>query len=473
MSGSYRLFGAETSAYSTKMRSYLRYKGVVFDWLPRTQDTEDELRALSRFSTLPVLVTASGFAVHDTTPMMEALEADTPEPSATPADPALAFLACVLEEYADAWLAKAAYHYRWTRKKDQRLAAARAIEDYYTREAPADRKGAEDAAIARMLDQMRSIGLEGEFGATVEKSFKRFVKLLDDHLRKHLCIFGGRPSIADFAIAGQLIQMMKDPTPAKIIEKDGEFVAKWCEFLADAKPSGPFAAFEDLKDTLAPIFASELVAGFLPWAAENLESSLAGKESFEITLGKDAFTLTPLRSAARSFRELRRKFVSGQEIETLKAFTDETGATVYLQRPPRVEGARPEREPRRDHRRETQAPDGDAASGVEAEAAEGAIPQEPREDGEGGARRKRRRRRRGGRGGAREDGASAGPVDESGVDGFADGEGDDGEDDEDRDVQVAAASDPVAEEIVPDAASSEESADSDVADATGDDEDAA
>src|SRR5262247_2278475 len=125
---SYRLFGAETSAYSTKMRSYLAYKGVAFDWLPRTKAREEELKSFSRFPTLPVLVTALGFAVHDTTPMMEALEADSPEPSATPADPSLAFLACVLEEYADTWLAKAGYHYRWTRKKDQRLAAARSIE---------------------------------------------------------------------------------------------------------------------------------------------------------------------------------------------------------------------------------------------------------------------------------------------------------------------------------------------------------
>src|SRR5262245_2245642 len=217
---SYRLFGAETSAYSTKMRSYLTYKAVPFDWVPRTQDNDAELKSLSRFPTLPVLVTSSGFAVHDTTPMMEALEADSPEPSATPADATTAFLACVLEEYADVWLAKAAYHYRWTRKKDQRAAAARAIDDYYPREAPEDRKAAEDAAIETMLGQMKAMGLEGEIGGAIEKSFKRLVKLLDDHLRKHLFIFGGRPSIADFAIAGQLIQMMKDPTPAKIIEKD-------------------------------------------------------------------------------------------------------------------------------------------------------------------------------------------------------------------------------------------------------------
>jgi len=333
MTATYRLFGAETSAYSTKMRSYLAYKGVAYDWMPRNQENEEQLKTLSRFPTLPVLVTASGFAVHDTTPMMEALEADSPEPSALPADAALAFLVGVLEEYADSWLSKTVYHYRWTRKKDQRLAAQRVVDEYYTQGAPEDRKAIEDRAIVRMLDQLRAVGLEGDFGAALEKSFKRFIKLLDDHLKKHLCLFGGRPSVADFAISGQLIQMMKDPTPAKIIEKDGEFVAKWCEFMAAPTATGPFAALEDLRETLLPIFSEELAAGFLPWAAENLENSLSGNDTFEITIGKDQYTLAPLRSSARSFRELRRKFVGAQEIETLRAFTDEAGVTLPLMRP--------------------------------------------------------------------------------------------------------------------------------------------
>ncbi|MEY4785610.1 MAG: hypothetical protein RIR41_3545, partial [Pseudomonadota bacterium] len=288
---SYRLFGAETSAYSTKMRAFLKYKGVPFDWTPRTQESEDELKRVARFPTLPILVTSSGFAVHDTTPMMEALEADSPEPSATPADPALGFLACVLEEYADAWLAKTVFHYRWTRKKDQRLAAARAIDDYYVTTPPENRKAAEDLALETMTGQLKTMQLDGELGDVLEKSFKRFVKLLEEHLRKHLFIFGERPSVADFAIAGQLIQMMKDPTPAKIIEKDGEFVAKWCEFMSAPTASGPFAALEDLKETLAPIFQDDLALFFLPWAAENLESSLAGAETFTVTLGKEAVTL--------------------------------------------------------------------------------------------------------------------------------------------------------------------------------------
>jgi len=408
---SYRLFGAETSAYSTKMRSYLKYKSVPFDWVPRTEESEEELKRVSRFATLPVLVTASGFAVHDTTPLIEALEADSPEPSATPADPTIGFLACVLEEYADAWLAKTVFHYRWTRKKDQRLAAQRAIDDYYTVSPPADRKAAEDLAIETMGGQLKLMQLDGELGDVLEKSFKRFVKLLDEHLKKHLFLFGERPSIADFAIAGQLIQLMKDPTPAKIIEKDGEFVAKWCEFMAAPTASGPFAAFEDLKETLAPIFADDLGMFFLPWAAENLESSLAGAETFTVTLGKDAVALAPLRSAARSFRELRRKFVTGQTIEALKAFTDATETTIFLLRPQKVD-VRPAPVEESAEAADGEAAEADADAAVEADGeAAGAA-----EDGDG-RRRKRRRRRRGrGRGEGAAEGDTAEASDDAAED---------------------------------------------------------
>ena len=38
----YRLFGAETSPYSIKVRSFLRYKGVDFEWIGRSKATEEE-----------------------------------------------------------------------------------------------------------------------------------------------------------------------------------------------------------------------------------------------------------------------------------------------------------------------------------------------------------------------------------------------------------------------------------------------
>ncbi|MFZ4686450.1 MAG: hypothetical protein ACOYMK_12600, partial [Hyphomonadaceae bacterium] len=165
-------------------------------------------------------------------------------------------------------------------------------------------------------------------------------------------------------------------------------VAKWCEFMSAPTASGPFAALDDLKETLAPLFQDDLALFFLPWAAENLESSLAGAETFTVTLGKEAVTLTPLRSAARSFRELRRKFVAGQAIDTLKAFTDDTTTTIFLLRPQRVDiRPAPAAAPVADGE------DAARVAGADTSAQEDAAP-------ESGESRPRRRRRRGGKGAA-------------------------------------------------------------------------
>ena len=35
MAEGYRIIGAEMSPYSVKVRSYFRYKGIPFQWIPR------------------------------------------------------------------------------------------------------------------------------------------------------------------------------------------------------------------------------------------------------------------------------------------------------------------------------------------------------------------------------------------------------------------------------------------------------
>ncbi|ACT60664.1 glutathione S-transferase family protein [Hirschia baltica] len=335
MSASYRLFGAETSAFSIKLRSYMRYKGLEHEWLVRTSENEETLKEVARFATLPVLVTANGFAVHDTTPTIEALEADSPNPEAIPEDLSCAFLAAVLEDYADLWLSKAVMQYRWGRKKDQKEAAIRAFDEYFVSEKPENRKEMLQDSIERMMDMFPSMGLNKEMGGVVEKSFKRFVKLLNVHLEKHLFIFGGRPSIADFGLAAQLGQLLKDPTPAKIIEKEGPFVKAWCEFMDDPKPNGPFEPLADLTETLAPLFSKELAITFLPWAAANLEASLSRQEEVTVVLGKEAVTHAPLRSAARSFKDVRRKFSTRDDEEALMSFVEAVGVGEFLRRPER------------------------------------------------------------------------------------------------------------------------------------------
>ncbi len=335
MTAAFRLFGAETSAFSTKLRSYMRYKQLDHEWIARTAETEDAFRQSARFATLPVLVTAGGHAVHDSTLTIGALESDSPAPEIVPEDKTLAFFAVLLEDYADLWLSKAVIQYRWGRRKDQKDAAARALVEYYGEAIPDNRKELEKQSVERMTEGMPLMGLDKDMGGVVEKSFKRFIKLLNTHLEKHLYIFGGRPSLADFGIAAQISQMLKDPTPCKIIEKEAPFVKAWCEFMQDPKPGGPFETLDDVVDTLKPLFRKELVVAFLPWAAANLEAVMAREETLTVTLGKDEITHAPLKSAARSFKETRRQFSYADDTPGLVELLDELEAAQWLRRPER------------------------------------------------------------------------------------------------------------------------------------------
>ena len=84
----YRLFGAETSPYSLKVRAFLRYKGIAFEWVTRSRETETDFRALARHATVPLLVSPDRPVSQESTRMLFALESSHPEPSATPDDPA-------------------------------------------------------------------------------------------------------------------------------------------------------------------------------------------------------------------------------------------------------------------------------------------------------------------------------------------------------------------------------------------------
>ncbi len=120
----YRLFGSELSPYSVKVRSYFRYKGLAYEWLPRTPANQSEFQKYAKLPLVPLVVTPAndkgdGEGVQDSTPIIERFEAEHPgAPSTVPDDPALAFLSALIEEYADEWGNKWMFHYRWAYAPD-------------------------------------------------------------------------------------------------------------------------------------------------------------------------------------------------------------------------------------------------------------------------------------------------------------------------------------------------------------------
>ena len=147
----YRLFGAETSPYSLKVRSFLRYKGADFDWVMRSAATEEEFQKHAELPTLPLLIFPNGKSSQDSTNMIAQLEKDHDTPSAQPEDEACVAIALLLEDYADEWLNKAMFLNRWSQSPDKEAAATRVLEQLFSGRAPARKRDAQASVIKLSL----------------------------------------------------------------------------------------------------------------------------------------------------------------------------------------------------------------------------------------------------------------------------------------------------------------------------------
>ncbi|GAB5459271.1 MAG: glutathione S-transferase family protein [Henriciella sp.] len=326
----YRLFGAETSPYSVKVRSFLRYKGVDFEWVGRSASTEEEFSALAKVPTVPLLISPNRPANQDSTSIIATLENDFSEPSAVPDDPACAALALLLEDYADEWLNKVMFFHRWGQKPDREAAGERTMEQLLDGNLPRAKKKTRDQIIKRMRERLPLVGIEKKNEKFLKASFERFFTLLNAHLEKTLFLFGGRPSAADFALAGQIQQLMIDPTPSDWLQANAPFVVAWSEFMDAPKPGGPFKPLEELQETLLPLFKDELAVTYLPWALANMQAATDKADRAVLKLDGKPYEQVTQHYAARSFKSVIGALGNLKEAQGLKTFLEQAGISALL-----------------------------------------------------------------------------------------------------------------------------------------------
>ena len=324
----YQLFGAETSPYSLKVRAALRYKGIAFDWVARSVETEAAFRAIATVPTVPLLVAPDAPPSQESSAILARLDAAHPEPSMVPDDPACAALALLLEDYGDEWLNKAVFQERWSQSPDREAAAHRVLDQLYDGNPPGDRAEAERAIARRMADRLELVGAGGTNGDILRGSFHRFAERLNDHLKETLFIFGGRPSVADFAIAGQLQQLLSDPTPGEWLRDRAPFVTAWCEFMEAPAPGAPFMALNALEPTLSALLRDEIAYTYLPWAGANAESSARRRKKVTVEIDGEPYRQSTQRHAAKTFKSVRQALQAHDEAPGLAEFLEKAGITL-------------------------------------------------------------------------------------------------------------------------------------------------
>jgi glutathione S-transferase len=328
MTAPFRLYGAELSPYSVKVRSYLRFKGVEFEWMQRSATPQEEFTRHAKLPLVPLLVDADDNAMQDSTPIIEALERTFAEPSIIPDEPALAFAAALLEDYADEWLNKAMFHYRWTYPDDQESAARRIVEMLFaSAEAP---EGIEASVRTRMVGRLHHVGSSPETTLVIEGSFNRAVTLVEKLLGKKSYLFGGRPSLADFGLAAQFGQLLSDPTPGAILRAEAPKLVAWIERMQNPSVEGDFVSLAKVRAELVALLREEVAGAYLVWSAANAQA--VGDEGRMVTveIAGHSFMQKPQRYAAKALGELRSKRAAIED-DALAALLEEAGCAAVQQ----------------------------------------------------------------------------------------------------------------------------------------------
>ena len=255
----YRLFSAENSVFSAKVRAYLRFKeeqedlGEGFeDILVTPELISGLLVARSGSPALPQLEAPDGRWIQDSSAIIDHCEQVHRGSSVVPdagTRPRQRMAAYLIELFADEWLIVPACWERWYFSEDGREPSHRAFnEQQWGAIFGAGRDGlSRRAAGAEFFESAFGISdartnPRGPFAgliqlgctdATVEawrSSLHQLLQALEVHFGQHDYLLGGRPCLADFALLGPLYaHFYRDPVPGFALRLFFPLVCEWVE----------------------------------------------------------------------------------------------------------------------------------------------------------------------------------------------------------------------------------------------------
>jgi glutathione S-transferase len=310
-----RIVGVPGSPYSRKLRAVLRYRRIPHAWITQGAAESRELPR-PRVQLLPQLIMADADGVlgaqTDSTPLIRELEARYSGRSVIPPDRALAFVDALLEDYADEWLTKAMFHYRWAFEADIANAAA-ILPRWFDTAQPEGEALANGTKFAeRQIGRLAVVGSNETTAAVIEESYGRLLRLLDAHLRRSRVLLGGRPAASDFALYGQLTQLVGfDPTPAAIARRQAPRVVAWVDVMEDLsgleRRDSDWTPRGALPDTLHDLLL-EVGRVYVPFLLANADALERGAERVECVIDGQPWTQRPFPYQGKCLRWLREAY---------------------------------------------------------------------------------------------------------------------------------------------------------------------
>lgn len=340
-----QLIGAPGSPYTQKMVALLRYRRIPYAvvWA----DPAGVLDALGIAKPRPVLMptfllhddTGQVQGVCDSTPIIRRLETLYAGRSVLPADPALAFIDYLLEDFADEWCTKYMFHYRWYAPADADNAGTMlplGMDVSLPAESHAQFK---EYFSERQISRLYVVGSNDVTAPVIDASYRRFLTAMEDHLASAHFMLGARPGAGDFGLYGQLTQLVGfDPTPRDIAHAVSPRTVVWVDCMRDQTGLEPqdddWTAVEDQPDSLRELLA-EIGRVYAPAQLANARAVASGEKSWEAQIDGTSWVQQtfPYQAKCLQWTNERYHALSAADRARVAALLAGTGVEAMLHEP--------------------------------------------------------------------------------------------------------------------------------------------
>ena len=336
------LIGAVPSPYTRKMTALLRYRDIPYRiiWGDPKEILDQKGVAAPKVGLLPTFMMPDENgqlqAVTDSTPIIRRLEHEQVERRVVPSDPAMAFIDYLIEDFADEWCTKYMFHYRWALDEDADNAGT-LLPFFHKTDMPVDTyKQFKPWITNKQVGRLHVVGSNDVTAPLIDASYRRFLVALESLLKTQPFILGRRPSACDFAIYGQLTQLVGfDPSSRKITHALAPRVVAWTGLMEDQcgleTAGNDWTSIEEIPASLTSLL-NEVGRVYVPALLANAAALNRGDKIWEADIDGSLWSQQTFAYQGKCFEWIKGEFkvLSQSDQESVNKLLAGTGCEALL-----------------------------------------------------------------------------------------------------------------------------------------------
>lgn len=267
----YTLYKLDISYFSGKLEAYLRYKGIPYEAVECDERGFAHVYANTGVKKVPALVNSEGEWLYDTTPTIAWLESAHGGTPVVPEDPALAFVAKLIEDYADEWLWRPAMWWRWMPQGSSRSVGWRIGESLRSRLMSPAIVAAYFPGRQRREWLWRD-GMTVENNDAIRDMYFHELSFLEPLFKEQPFLLGSHPSIADFGYFASMFRHFgNDPDPAEVMRRRAPCTYEWTARLWNTKSADLGESIDWCwpREALWAPLLDRICGDYMPYLAQN------------------------------------------------------------------------------------------------------------------------------------------------------------------------------------------------------------